>query len=1483
MANLIKFQAGYALESVHKHLVSKRKELAKQLLSALTYFDIETNQSFEKPNDINPLVAVANNIICRGLPTRMSVFLEEIFAETFDKTDRDDSGNIGAIDFAFKHTDEKCEELVEQIWNKLHLMEPRLKISERNYAQFNKLESDFEKNFLFNYINDETQYLRQLVEPQRLIETIVPQGLHPDLTDQRVDFAIELPYPLLTNEQHTLRGFVIECDGYPPKPEEYKRRRDNALTRANWEVIRVINKRSAEEAIQRLNKTLANEFGDRYCSPNFTETDIDILQLALSPFAIARVQKTIVECILCGILNLDDDQWNITIIERDVPCAFLAIEDLSDLVKNLIGLAGGRIIPKINLQVYNTPEFEIAKLNQFYSEQIKTIQEYKLPENCDLLIDISVLQRSGLMEVDVTLPTKYVIIRSSHNNFGKRTFYFSDLIKYKEIAKRLDTGEYEINEDQKKHLRYFLNNIFRKENFREGQLEILSRALQGKSVIGLLPTGGGKSLTYQLAVLLQPGTALIIDPIKSLMKDQYDNLIKARIDACTFINSSLLRKEKVENLHKLTNGEALFTFISPERLQMEEFRSEVLAMHGKGIYFSYCIIDEVHCVSEWGHDFRTPYLRLGENAVRYCQTKTKGNNIPIFGLTATASYDVLVDVQRELHLLDDNEAVVSSKYANRPELQFEVIKIPEFDTRGMAIDDDNKAEWQIKEEAGRRRQNVLIELLQRIPDEIFYLNKLFREDVVLDNRDENSPKRNIYIENLSIQEFYGRKDKSANNGLIFAPHRGWYFGVYITEFGNKENSIFSKIQATTELDVGRFLGGDKDNDTNQDGFVDNEFDVLVATKAFGMGIDKPNIRFTIHFNMPSSIESFYQEAGRAGRDTKLAKCYLLWSEQRPLPKETKTNVEIYNSTIDKEILMHFHRNSFKGEKKELCILDNILVHITYPCEIPADERVSFVDKIYNMFSIEVELNYWQTSELTPVKRVYINCLNNNSSIGYGYIDLSRAPIRHGIANEPPIDNHQQAIEIRTYLVNLISEKAQQEGIANITGEWLGNFLSKPPSDGIETILNRDSTIHTHEILLSLTNDIFEKARRVTEILSIPDNLQIEASAIWTNSGNFIQDALLQADEILNSIYEASLRSTSFDAFTTALKQKLTEIIERRFVHSIAKVELQFSNKNVVDQVEHLIFEMRCESDTHKAIYRLSVLGIIDDYEIDYNRSLVKLYFSKKEDGHYTRKLYEYVRKFDLEDRARRIFEEVPKIVGENGEHISEMRQCLTYLIEFTYKRIAAKRKQAIYSMDSACSKAIESGGGLEGGKVFKEFIDLYFTSKYANEQNEPNLVHDTLFGEYDGIELAWKYMKLMSDDTGGAIIYNLKHLRGACERMLVEFPNNPLFTLLKSFALFLLETNMNNDELIILSKRFWQEAQDTFVEGFKAYNFSTEEILKYAHKYKEIIIGINSGLGTTISNLTDVLLIQTHNNWLKNFNSKFLKGYDRNNSKFTSN
>ncbi|PZQ93142.1 MAG: hypothetical protein DI539_31875, partial [Flavobacterium psychrophilum] len=311
-------------------------------------------------------------------------------------------------------------------------------------------------------------------------------------------------------------------------------------------------------------KTLASNYNEPLYK---TEEGLKSLQVALSPLAIARLQKTILHFLLHGKLNIKDSAWRIAVIERDVPCSIMAITDLQMQLKNLFALKNELFSTEINLTVIRSNEFLRAQLQQLdLKKHFKSIEFVSLEnintgnKEYDLLLDISVLQRPGFTESPAIKSKNKATIRTSHHIHKDRSFITADLIKYNGLVNyNPQNPEYSVFDLHTIHsLRYFLQTVFRKNTFREGQLEILNKALQTDSVIGLLPTGGGKSLTYQLAALLQPGICLVIDPIKSLMKDQFDNLKKNHIDACNYINSSLkTREERERETAKLSKGEML--------------------------------------------------------------------------------------------------------------------------------------------------------------------------------------------------------------------------------------------------------------------------------------------------------------------------------------------------------------------------------------------------------------------------------------------------------------------------------------------------------------------------------------------------------------------------------------------------------------------------------------------------------------------------------------------------------------------------------------------------------------------------------------------------------------------------------------------------------------------------------------------------------------------------------------------------------------
>lgn len=620
--------------------------------------------------------------------------------------------------------------------------------------------------------------------------------------------------------------------------------------------------------------------------------------------AVARIQKTLIEAIISERLDINKQEWNILVIEDNTSVAKISIEDFSETYHNLIALTN------------DYDEMVLPRLS------VSTKKDASSKKKYDAVIDVSIDQPCNAKDVSFSdfkaSNDCYFIVRSSERVYADRILYTTERISYKPLVERNSQGVYNRIEGNCSKLRYFLNLIFRKEDFRPGQLPILNRALQLKSVIGLLPTGGGKSLTYQLAAMLQPAVTLVVDPLKGLMKDQYDGLLNTGIDCISYINSDITKnfKEGRRRELALTGSQVQIMFLSPERLSIHRFRNVLRSMRESGVYFAYGVIDEVHCVSEWGHDFRLAYLHLGRNLFNYVLPKKvegKDNHISLFGLTATASFDVLADVQRELSGTNafslEEDATVRYENTNRLELQYNVVEVD--------AKDANKA-WGVGDIKEKKLLEVINDATQKIVD--------IQDNSAVKYIKERFIERENLIDPAIVNKIHDAKlDVDVENGWYNQTNTDTAGIVFCIRASEKTNLSVPSVEATLRekglSSISTFKGGD---DTEyQDAFLKGKTCMMVATKAFGMGIDKSNVRMTFHLNYPGSLESFVQEAGRAGRDKKMALATIMYSPKKFWVKNVKTD-KWQDFSADYINNKFFYDSNFLGEAFELYVMELLI-------------------------------------------------------------------------------------------------------------------------------------------------------------------------------------------------------------------------------------------------------------------------------------------------------------------------------------------------------------------------------------------------------------------------------------------------------------------------------------------------------------------------------------------------------------------------------
>lgn len=378
-----------------------------------------------------------------------------------------------------------------------------------------------------------------------------------------------------------------------------------------------------------------------------------------------------------------------------------------------------------------------------------------------------------------------------------------------------------------------LNRYFGYDSFRPGQSGIVSAILAGHDVLGVMPTGAGKSICYQIPAAILPGVAIVISPLISLMRDQVDALNDVGLPAA-FINTTQTPDEQDLVFAQALSGQIKLLYVAPERLETERFRNFAVR-----VPISLVAVDEAHCVSQWGQDFRSSYLGIGEFIAGLPTRPT------VAAFTATATEHVRRDIVSILGLHTPSITVTGF---DRPNLYFDVISMPRKD----------KASW-------------VAFYIASHPDESGIVYCATRKETEALAESLNSA--------VAELRAAGSADVSDIGTIAVAYHGG--------------------------------MSADTREKAQRD-FVTDRVPVVVATNAFGMGIDKSNVRFVIHHNMPESIEAYYQEAGRAGRDGEPSRCTLLWNES-----DIVTRRRLLDSDYENERLTPEEQEAVRASKRRL--------------------------------------------------------------------------------------------------------------------------------------------------------------------------------------------------------------------------------------------------------------------------------------------------------------------------------------------------------------------------------------------------------------------------------------------------------------------------------------------------------------------------------------------------------------------------------------
>ena len=1022
------------------------------LLEQLSYFDVDTDIALLETCD-DAAVALVHNIVSRGAPTYASQFVEDILSTTIGKTLKRIADN-GTI-----YRDIQKQEVKDMVFKALHIIDPRIKATMERPDT-----GDDKERMIYDFlaggaVPSQGDYLWQLADTRRQYSDVFKFSpkfrRHIDILAQDYafindgcDLCFSAPYSSNTADCITF-AFDPTSTATSDNVDYITEDKIAELLKSINVAGRVIVKKSDNPYDRTEELSIFTQNGyfdivrDNYNSPLYkTEDGIEALQIALTPLAIARIQKIVLEAINSGALSLDARTWHIGVIERDVPCAFLAFEDLKQHFNKLFILENnGRRFPLVKLEIFHTEEFANTELNLLYQGSRDDISEFNPLTAYDLLIDISVLRRTSALDTPPrTIAAKYAVIRSAQSPSADTHLMYNAYMHYdinlagdpdedSDDASAEDDDDVAEYNEQEEALLFFLKNIFAKNAFMEGQAATIAQLLNGNNVLHISAPGTGKSLIMLFAAMMKPAYSFILPPTIAVMKTQFQSLRRRKIDIDYYINPVLQNSyDRSMAVKEVTKGRSLITLISPSLIHDPYIRGVFHEIDSLNIPLAYIMIDEAQRLSLQTTEYRAYYQDISNIiAKNFSDDNTTALRIGAFSSTM--------------------ETNIQNEIAEKLRTDISLVRKPDLSKIDITVREIDMAT------VGNENEHYLSQKLKQVE-----AAKLITADA-----SKAKPTRTIV---LSWTPPFDTKGPDGEPNKVAGFDTKFYNGD-IEEDGT---TITSGEAAASMKSIVDFCGGD--------GMV------LSGTYSAGVGISAPNVGRIILMEPPMSLDTFCRLSGRADSSKPPKIDILLNTAPKDFLGEETVRDDMGNlSTAQNIIATNFDTAASltrlldlaPGAAKEKAVMHEILDGVMFP---ERTDRQNIIEAVFNEFNVEIETD---TEPMVRPYQLYIYTQNRAKSLGY--IDF-----RSRTLNMPEMQYDKPLAEkIQSYIFDIINDNTD-DPLAFLAS--MENESPAEENDGIQTALDAIMEGKKTQVVIPFYNNAFADAANL-----LNQNLGISVKAL----------------------------------------------------------------------------------------------------------------------------------------------------------------------------------------------------------------------------------------------------------------------------------------------------------------------------------------------------------------------------------------------------